>query len=330
MRVYDLYIPIGIACTPAIYLNDNDLRIRAYPLDWQMSYSLDTIIHLFKTSFNDFFREITEDSLNKGNGENRQVIDTKNSIISLHHFPLNKNLNEGQKHFIETMTRRYEILLKQIKSSEKIALVSNRNDNIEKLKSFLIEFSSIFPHLRIDYINIRTNNNMLPEELKKEEYIISDNLKIEEYIFNNELNTITKEIYDHNGNSKIWNFILKDFYLTGKENYIPEPFKNLNTKTVIYGAQKRARQLVTKLSRYNINLEGIAVSDLNINIKKIEDYEVKNIESYDKNSLVIISIIDKNEAQKVSNELIDKGYKNITYYDKFINLNPNKNTDLFD
>jgi len=86
MHYYDVYISVGIACRPAYHLKLNNLRDEAYPLDWQMEYSLHTVIHLFKTKFVDFFVNLEEDDAG-GDSKNRRIKDITNNIVSVHHFP---------------------------------------------------------------------------------------------------------------------------------------------------------------------------------------------------------------------------------------------------
>ncbi|MBQ8490580.1 MAG: hypothetical protein IJ535_12435 [Pseudobutyrivibrio sp.] len=52
---FDLFLSIGHNCTPAFNLRDNYLRIISAPLDWMYGYSLNTVLHLFKSGFTDFF-----------------------------------------------------------------------------------------------------------------------------------------------------------------------------------------------------------------------------------------------------------------------------------
>ena len=99
MYYYDLYMSVGNACRPAYHLALNDLRNEAYPLDWQMEYSLDTVIHLFKTKFSDFFVDIEEAV--EFEAACRQVKDVKNNIISIHHFPRNIELEKAQEEFVK-------------------------------------------------------------------------------------------------------------------------------------------------------------------------------------------------------------------------------------
>lgn len=52
----DIILSLGIACRPAEQLRINKLRFLSSPLDWMMSYSLETAAHLFKTKFETFFQ----------------------------------------------------------------------------------------------------------------------------------------------------------------------------------------------------------------------------------------------------------------------------------
>jgi len=48
-NIYNIFISVGSACKPAYHLRASGLRYCASPLDWMMRYSLETVIHLFKT-----------------------------------------------------------------------------------------------------------------------------------------------------------------------------------------------------------------------------------------------------------------------------------------
>ena len=58
---FGVIFSIGSACKPAYQLKCNHLRPFAAPLDYQMEYSLRTVLHLFQTKFEDFFLNIEED-----------------------------------------------------------------------------------------------------------------------------------------------------------------------------------------------------------------------------------------------------------------------------
>ena len=175
MDCYDLYLPIGSACCPAHHLNVNDLRHAAYPLDWQMEYSLDTVIHLFRTNFVDFFVDIEEDSVD-WDREYRRIRDVRNNIVSIHHFPRSMEIKKTQIEFLNRMNKRYQNLNKKLMESNKVVLICNRADTIETLQMFLKDFSSIYPHLEIKLINIRNNVDMEANAYDKKEHIVGDSL----------------------------------------------------------------------------------------------------------------------------------------------------------
>jgi len=78
---FDMILSVGNDCRPAYYLKKNNLRHYKNPLDWVGYYSLDTVIHLYKTKFNDFFTDLIEDKQQYSNG----YIDGKNNILFVHY-----------------------------------------------------------------------------------------------------------------------------------------------------------------------------------------------------------------------------------------------------
>lgn len=68
---FGLIFSIGSACKPAYQLKCNNLRPFAAPLDYQMGYSLRTVLHLFQTKFEDFFLNIEEDFGGGGTGKKK-------------------------------------------------------------------------------------------------------------------------------------------------------------------------------------------------------------------------------------------------------------------
>ena len=118
----DCMIPIGEACRPCQHLRKNNLRISAFPLDWMMSYSLETAIHFFETKFADFFENI-EEIPNKYCGDHKFVKDTKNGVISIHHFKKDEPLESEHKKFRTIMLGRAEKLHNILENSHSIGLI---------------------------------------------------------------------------------------------------------------------------------------------------------------------------------------------------------------
>lgn len=208
MQDYDLYISIGLVCRPAYHLQQNDLRLYTMPLDWQKTNSLDTVIHLFKTKFVDFFAEIEE--INKdAEGANRWIEDTKNGILSIHHFPKDKEIEKVKKKFVQKMKKRFNRLNDDLAKSKRIVLVGNREEEIDKIESFLIVFSELYPHLEIKLLNVRHSDELDLNSFRKQEFKISEKLTIDEYTINDRLSLVEQE--DWRGNIKMWETILRNY-----------------------------------------------------------------------------------------------------------------------
>lgn len=316
MYCYDLYISVGEACRPAYHLLQNDLRNEAYPLDWMRAYSLDTVIHLFKTEFTDFFINIEDNNI-EGDSKNRCIKDITNNITSIHHFSRDIEVKKAQKEFLEKMNRRYKRLNDKLKKARRVVLICNRSDTIDKLQFFLMEFSFLYPHLEIKLINVLNNEKMDINTYMMKQYVLSDCLSIEEYSFNDSFNSVTKEKADWRGNIGIWKDILRN-YVNSLNFEIIHKIQIENKGLVIYGAGKRCLDLLDKLERYGIQIKGIAVTDVSANPKSIRQCEVNVIEKYDKDDMIVISLADRNEAEKIKCTLVSKEYFNIYFLNKYL------------
>lgn len=313
---YDIYVSIGEACRPVYHLLINGLRAEAYPLDWQMGYSLDTVIHLFETKFVDFFVEIEENK--EWDGENRWINDIKNKIAAIHYFSRNASVEMGQKEFLKKMNKRFTRLDEKLNKAKSAVLICNRTDDLEKLQQFLEKFSTLYPHLIIKLINIRNNENLQENFCDAKQYLISEHLSIEEYSFNDSINSITNEKADWHGNVGMWREVLKKYDVVD-DVYNAQFIKNIkNNKDslIIYGAGERCWDLLNQFDRYNITIKGVAVTDIFNNPKTIRQYEVNVIEKYDKRDVIIISLAGRIEAEKIRDVLVSKGYNNIYLYCK--------------
>lgn len=176
----DCMIPIGEACKPCQHLRKNNLRISAFPLDWMMSYSLETAIHFFETKFADFFENI-EEIPNKYCGDHKFVKDTKNGVISIHHFKKDEPLESEHKKFRTIMLGRAEKLHNILENSHSIGLICNRKDASDKeLIDFIEKFSKIYPNKKITLINVVDED--IPD-FKKSILFENENLKIIQFTF---------------------------------------------------------------------------------------------------------------------------------------------------
>lgn len=176
----DFVLSVGPACRPSIYIKEYDLRFQAAPLDWMMKYDLSKVIHFFKTGFNDFFEEI-EEIPEKFCGNCKFVKDTKNGVISIHHFDKDNSLDSEHKKFRETMLRRAKSVDEILKKSNSIALVCNRPDvAMSELLNFAKDFSDIYKDKKIILINVV---DMDTEKIHKSILFEYDNLKVVQFIF---------------------------------------------------------------------------------------------------------------------------------------------------
>ncbi|PHU40939.1 Putative papain-like cysteine peptidase [Pseudobutyrivibrio sp. AR14] len=314
MEIYDVYMSIGWACRPAHQLRINGLRDEAFPLDWQKDYSLDTVIHLFETNFEDFFKNIKEEGV--GDDNSRRVIDVNNHIISLHHFPKELSLLDGQDRFLESMTKRYQNQRDRIINANKLFLLSNRLVSLDEMGKFLKDFSTIFPNKEIKLVNIRNDNNLNSEEIIVNSKEINDLLSIIDYTINDTYDDSGNE-YDWKGNSKAWKNIL-DEYGNHHTYEIVQKYKNDKNPLIIYGAGQMCRALINIFNKYKCKPDGIAVTNIEGNPKEVEGIIVDNIDNYPKNSNIIISVKNINMAEEINRYLKNKGYKNISNVDKSV------------
>ncbi len=180
---------IGQNCRAAYHIQKHGKRFQAAPLDWMRDYSLDTCLHLFKTKFSDFFEEIQEIGIYYNYDKQiyeKHIKDTKNNILSIHHFSSENSLSEEHQKFRKMMLNRASKVDRILDKSESIALVYSQ-DCVEKalpdnqnMIEFLKAFSEIYPDKKIYLIVIETDNI---EGIKKKVTFEEDNFKIIKFTF---------------------------------------------------------------------------------------------------------------------------------------------------
>jgi hypothetical protein len=145
-------------------------------------YSLDTCLHLFETKFSDFFEEIKERS---SNDKLRDIIDTKNNILSIHHFSSNKPLSEEHIRFRKLMAKRAEKIDKILNQSGSIALIYSQEQDVspsnkEKMINFIKGFNKIYPNKKIYLIDVENANI---DGIKQDIIFKQENLEIIRFTF---------------------------------------------------------------------------------------------------------------------------------------------------
>ncbi len=207
----DCIFSIGGECRPAAWLKKCGMRYQASPLDSMMGYSLDTVIKLFKTKFEDFFKEI-EEIPDKFCCDCKFVRDKINKIISIHHFHRDSPLKVEHEKFREIMLRRAKKVDKILNESNTIGLICNRsNVTPAEFMKFVEEFREIYPNKKIVLINIV---NADTKEMKKSILFKDDNSTIIQFTF------LDKKHDEDNlpgwmGNAKEWQTVMDSIVLKG-------------------------------------------------------------------------------------------------------------------
>ena len=205
---YDVYLPIGRNCTPAYYLRACGLRTEAYPLDW-MVFSGQAMIHLFQTGFGDFFSSVAEEKAIEGNSC-RSVRDTTNDILSIHHFPKDREVVDALNDFRAMMRRRYLRLHDRLKNSGSLLMLGYRRGKEEQLENMLLEFSELYPHLSICLVHVDDDSEMSSTELLWEQRTLNDRLTLTAYHFNNRYDAVHQKKYGLWGNEAMWQRVMKE------------------------------------------------------------------------------------------------------------------------
>lgn len=321
----DLIFSIGPACRPAYHLKMNFLRTFACPLDWQMNYSLDTCLELFQTKFQTFFEEIQEDRHRKGAFNNRRIIDTLNSITSIHHFALNTPIAEAQAEFRSTMLKRYEQLHTVILKSRTVGMICNREDSLDDLSSFLLSFGQIYPNVNFILINIRSKDDA--ESISMNEYILNSQLIVREYSFcDNYEDAEYGEKRAWIGNFNAWGQILQNYYITQHPfaHYVKN-FISSNKSVHIYGAGVYCCRIINFLKNYSLEISNIFVTSLEGNPDSIDEIPViayEDIADQFHDDLIIISIVNQEESLKLYNMLSTRGFKSVIRIDPILRIIP--------
>lgn len=219
--LFDAIFSIGGACRPANYLKQHDLRLCANPLDWMMKYSLDTVIHLYQSKFNDFFIDFIEDKK-----KNHWFIDVKNNITSIHY----EEIGFDNKKFNRKMKKRFITVNKILLKANNICFISQRNENLNTFSDFLKKMEYLYPG-KITLINIFHNGEIdgIISPVKYTKKQISERLELIQYEFNDihpNGNDINSNPDYWLGNTHLWNNIIEQISI--KRSFISYLLKNYN------------------------------------------------------------------------------------------------------
>lgn len=209
----DCVFSVGKDCRSCYHLQKNNLRFQAFPLDWMMGYSLDTVLHLLRTKFNDFFEE-AEEIPGKFCGNCKYVQDKINGITSVHHFKKDVPFEKEKEFFRNHMLIRASRVDMILRNASAIALVCNREElTPEELINFIIGFDNIYPNKTVALINIVDEETESPEFI---EFTVpgKENLKIICINFKDQKNTESKiNAPTWAGNAEVWTEIMQNIEL---------------------------------------------------------------------------------------------------------------------
>ena len=210
----DLVLSIGDSCRTAKQLSLNNLRKLSSPLDWMMSYTIESVSMLFETEFEYFFAEREVLAGHHGTGKHG-VRDRQTGMIAKHHFPLYEDIDAYYPKFIQKMHRKFQRLHRYIIESENIVFVSNRKDDIESLQLFLFSMHRKY-RKKFTLVNIRSQS-----DTEFREYELSNTLRVLDYAVDDSPRYALE--HDWKGNCDVWKVILKQIILTNKHHFIYSP-----------------------------------------------------------------------------------------------------------
>lgn len=318
----DMIFSVGSACRPAYHLQVNGLRRFACPLDWQMRYSLDRVLHLFQTSFQDFFEVIEEEQALDCHC--RKVWDKKNGICSIHHFSKDLDLETSHVMFREKMARRYYNLDAEIKKSNVIGLICNRKHSIIEFIEFLKAFSQIYPQKKIILINIRDEDI---NEKQRVRHVVDENLEIHEYIF---CDKDKLKVTSWKGNKEGWDWVLSHYEMPNTEEFECFIKQAANRDIIIYGAGEAAQVLLKRLERNGLSVSGFAITNMTGNPENIKGIKVQPVDVYrQEDTLLIVAVKDTNIRKEMLDYVKERAYK-VAYFDTIFGEIRFAGEDLYD
>lgn len=224
----DCVFSLGKHCRPAHHIDKHGMRFQAAPFDWMMSYSLDEVLKQIESKFKHFFDNIEEVPDDRKNPEHKIVKDKDGNTISMHHFPLDKDIKDYKKEFSSIMQKRFKKVDSIIKKSDSVAFICERNISFDELFDFAKKFSKIYEKdgkkKKIVIFNIVDSDFGL--EKFKYEMQSCENIDIVQFYF-------CDKSENWKGNYKHWNTVMSFIKLTDKgENLKKDASKNKNKKLV--------------------------------------------------------------------------------------------------
>lgn len=172
----------------------------------------------------------------------------------------------------------------------------------------------------VQYITVLKNVIYFVDDKAVYKYLKYKHNNISNNIINlsyNETEQLKKEMHDEFSKFILWEFLYKN---ESSKIAISEQCNNLlleYKKVILYGAGNIVKTMLNIFNKYDIVLQGIAVSDKRNNPENLYGhsvYEISELKQYAKECLVIVAL--KKKYHKNVNELLEKySFKNVFFID---------------
>lgn len=153
IKTCDFLLSAGPACRPGYHLRENGYRLFSSPLDWMMTYSLETYIDVLKRHFHGYFDQWEEKE--DWNGYSRWITDVPSGMVSMHEFRWDDTVQHQLKTIQQKMQRRTQRLCQLLRQARSVGWVLNRpNIEDQALIKFFESLRFLYPHLTLHILNI--------------------------------------------------------------------------------------------------------------------------------------------------------------------------------
>ncbi len=201
----DMVISLGPNCRPAHHLSNSGLRLQSAPLDYMMGYSLKTALHLYETKFEDYFESVSP-SPNASDKKLLRVTDTKNNVISVHHFKKDAPFESEKSRIRDLMKSRAEKIDSGFNNAQSIVFVGCwPKASTNEFKTFLQGIKNKYSGKSLTIVNIKDDRSASSDHASRSVLCDEKDMKVIQYTFNDK--------GDWKGNTELWSKVLKSIKL---------------------------------------------------------------------------------------------------------------------
>lgn len=207
------FIPIGFNYKPAYWLKSFNLRRCSLPFDWMLDSSLETILTSCQKGIYSWFEAYYDDDCKRGT-RFRHVKDLKSGMVAMHHFPVEKSVEDYMPQFKEIFNRRLQRLKHILLKKRVVGLVGCRQENLETLVAFMQTMAQLYPLTHLILINVRHDN--FHNDIKH--YKVSKLVEVYEIRTQDE-NQTNKLGLEWIGNENVWRNLCSKLVLKQKRRF---------------------------------------------------------------------------------------------------------------